>query len=488
MQVRVDMKGTFKSLILTMLKVGCIGFGGGSALIPVLHREAVQEKKLITEEELDSSVVAASITPGALPVEIAAGIGKKACGIPGMFAGASAMAIPGACLTTLLLVFTSLVGDKLAWQISYASVGITAYIILVLLQYIITTLRKARNNHGGMIQAGLVILLVWLFSGEQKFFKLCGIQDTPIFGATTLEIFIVAFFVIICTAGNFKSWWTVISGGISFLFLLAQGDSHILYSPVFSKLLAGVMVVLVIVRLCMNFRTKEHITGKELKEIAVEVLLWFAFLFVCSLPALILIPSSAGFVGQGALSALMSFGGGDAYLSVAQGLFVDSGMIASDEFYGAVVTVANILPGSILCKVLSGIGYIWGLNYTGTVFGGICTAIAGCASAIATSCAIFGVAKILYDKWKEMEMFQAMNNLIRPIVSGLLISVGVSLYGTNCIMEDNAGWGWGSVACLMMIIGIVVYIMQKKKVHMVLQVLTAVGISLISCNLFDMIY
>lgn len=482
------MERTFGCLIRTMLKIGCIGFGGGSALIPVLQREAVQENKLITEEELDSNIVAASITPGALPVEIAAGIGKKACGIPGMFAGATAMALPGAAMTTLLLVFASLVGEKLIRQINYASVGITAYIIVILFEYIITTLRKAKNNRGGMIQAGIVILLVWLFSGEKKFFSLCGIQDTPIFGVTTVEIFMVAFFVIICTAGNFKSWWTLISGAISVAFLLVRGESHILDSPLFSRILIGIMVILVLVRLCMNFRTKEHIRGKELKEIVVELLLWIAFLLVCSLPALFCVPDSPWFVGQGALSALMSFGGGDAYLSVAQGLFVDSGIISSNEFYGYVVTIANILPGSILCKVLSGMGYVWGLTETGTVFGGICAAVAGCASAIATSCAVFGIAKILYDKWKKMEIFKAMNDLIRPIVSGLLISVGMSLYGTNCKIEDNAGWGWGSVACLMLIIGILVYIMQKKKVHMIWQVLASIGVSLVACNLFNVAF
>lgn len=482
------MSKKFTTLILSMLKVGCIGFGGGSALIPVLQREAVQEKKLITEEELDSGIVAASITPGALPVEIAAGIGKKTNGVFGMFAGASAMALPGSFFTTILLLFASLVGSKLTTQINYASIGITAYIIVVLMQYILTTLQKARNNRGGMIQAAIVILAVWMFSGEQKIFKLLGIQDTPIFGVSTVEIFIVAFFVIICTAGNFKSWWFLISGVISLLFLLVQGKSHLIHSPVIAQITMAVMVVLVIIRLCMNFKMKEKFSGKQIKEIAKEIFLWIVFLVVLCIPALLVAPRSVLFIGQGLLSALMSFGGGDAYLSVAQGLFVDSGMITSELFYGNVVTIANILPGSILCKVLSGIGYTWGFSRTGTVFGGICVAVAGFASATAASCAVFCVVKILYDKWKKMEMFQAMNDLIRPIVSGLLISVGISLFNTNCTIENQAGWAWGSIAVLMLVIGGLVYFMQKKKVHMIWQVLASLGISLIACNIFNLVF
>ena len=35
-----------KTLIFSMIKVGCMGFGGGNALIPVIEEEAVKDKKL----------------------------------------------------------------------------------------------------------------------------------------------------------------------------------------------------------------------------------------------------------------------------------------------------------------------------------------------------------------------------------------------------------------------------------------------------------
>lgn len=63
------------TFIESMIKVGVIGFGGGNALIPVLEQEVVNEKKLVSKDEYDKSVIAATLTPGALPVEIASGIG-----------------------------------------------------------------------------------------------------------------------------------------------------------------------------------------------------------------------------------------------------------------------------------------------------------------------------------------------------------------------------------------------------------------------------
>lgn len=62
-----------KTLIFSMIKVGCMGFGGGNALIPVIEEEAVKDKKLVSCQEYDRTILAATLTPGALPVELAAG-------------------------------------------------------------------------------------------------------------------------------------------------------------------------------------------------------------------------------------------------------------------------------------------------------------------------------------------------------------------------------------------------------------------------------
>ena len=40
----------FISMTMTMLKIGFIGFGGGSALIPVIEDEVVEKDKIVSEE------------------------------------------------------------------------------------------------------------------------------------------------------------------------------------------------------------------------------------------------------------------------------------------------------------------------------------------------------------------------------------------------------------------------------------------------------
>ena len=119
----------FISMTATMLKIGFIGFGGGSALIPVIEEEVVEKDKIVSEEEFNDDVMIASITPGALPVEVATGIGRQSSGLKGMAAAATAMALPGALLTVLLQAVISSAGSMVKSQINYLSVGISAFII-----------------------------------------------------------------------------------------------------------------------------------------------------------------------------------------------------------------------------------------------------------------------------------------------------------------------------------------------------------------------
>ena len=77
----------------------------------------------------------ANITPGALPVEVAAGVGRKVCGIPGMLLSAVLMGLPGTFLTVLILMLINSSGERILQQILFASAGVTAYIIYMLLMY-----------------------------------------------------------------------------------------------------------------------------------------------------------------------------------------------------------------------------------------------------------------------------------------------------------------------------------------------------------------
>ncbi len=90
MKVLLDMFWTFA-------KVGVMTFGGGYAMLPILQREVVDHKGWATEEELMDYFAIGQCTPGVIAVNTATFVGHKQKGIP------------GGIMTTLGVVFPSLI-------------------------------------------------------------------------------------------------------------------------------------------------------------------------------------------------------------------------------------------------------------------------------------------------------------------------------------------------------------------------------------------
>ena len=128
--MKANIQKEFK-LMASIFKIGVVGFGGGTALIPVIEREVVEDQKIVEKSEYDKiydkDVIVASITPGALPVEIATGLGKRAYGARGMALAAFLMAFPGVLMTVLMLSVLSKVDEQLFVQIECLSIGLTAF-------------------------------------------------------------------------------------------------------------------------------------------------------------------------------------------------------------------------------------------------------------------------------------------------------------------------------------------------------------------------
>ena len=478
----------FLSMTATMLKIGFIGFGGGSALIPVIEDEVVEKDRIVSEEEFNDDVMIASITPGALPVEVATGIGRQAAGLKGMAAAATAMALPGALLTVLLQAVISSAGSTVKSQIGYLSIGISSFIILTLLNYSLGTLHQVADKKESKLYT-LIILGVFLLSGEKSIYQLFGLDIKPIFALSTIQILGAAFFVILFTKGYVYSFRRIIPAVIiTISYFLCVGNAHII--PLIAKpFILTLMTVLALLGLVQSVLESPQKKDFPVKRLVTSVGFWIIFAGILSIPAMFLISKALKFIGMGWLSSVMSFGGGDAYLSVAQGLFVEGGVISNTDFYGNVVSVANALPGSILCKILTGIAYDVGYNLNGSIFEGLLVALSGFACSVAASGAIFELVFCVYEKYESLQIFSVVKHFIRPIISGLLLTVAVSLY-TSGIRGQLQADGGSVIALVITLIVIAVnlaliWIQKKgKNNHLIWKIVISAGLSFAGCNLF----
>ena len=93
---------TYIDLFLTFAKVGVTTFGGGYAMLPILEREVVENKKWATAGELGDYFAIGQCTPGIIAVNTATFIGRKQKGILGAILATLGLATPSIIIISLL--------------------------------------------------------------------------------------------------------------------------------------------------------------------------------------------------------------------------------------------------------------------------------------------------------------------------------------------------------------------------------------------------
>ncbi|MDZ8275147.1 chromate transporter [Microbacterium aquimaris] len=384
-----------------MLKVGVIGFGGGSALIPVMEKELVGAGRL-DEDEFVKDTVIVNITPGALPPKLAALSGLQLNGSTAALAGALAVALPGTVATVALLALFSALGPGAVSVIEAASLGISAFILYLLAHYVVKVLAPA-----GRLRAVPVIIAVLAFvlSGAGKTVSLGHDLADAEPGWAVPEL--SALGLVLASLGGIAvvTIWQMVRGSSH----PDTGDAAAAPPGAGRRAMraAGLVAALVVVGVGL---------------------------------ALVVVPGAetAGFLGLILVSTVSSFGGGEAYVGVADGFFVASGIVESSVFYGQIVPVANALPGPILVKIAAGVAYTVGAE-SGSTAAGVVLAVAALLITVGSCCAVALLLLAGYDRARDSIFVRNISAYILPVICGLLASTSVSLLHASAGIAEGAG-------------------------------------------------
>ena len=117
-------------LFFTFAKMGVMTFGGGYAMLPILQREVVENKKWATEEELTDYFAIGQCTPGVIAVNTATFIGQKYKGTVGGIVATLGVVFPSVVIISLLAgVITAF--SHLAWvQNAFAGVRVCVCVLI----------------------------------------------------------------------------------------------------------------------------------------------------------------------------------------------------------------------------------------------------------------------------------------------------------------------------------------------------------------------
>ena len=147
----------FLDLFFTFMRIGGLTFGGGYAMLPMLQKEVVENKKWATEEELMDYYAIGQCTPGVIAINTATFIGTKIAGIPGAVAASVGVVFPSFVIITIIALFIRNFAEY--EMVRHALSGITVAVFVLIVDAVLKLSKKSIIDKAGILIAAAVFLI-----------------------------------------------------------------------------------------------------------------------------------------------------------------------------------------------------------------------------------------------------------------------------------------------------------------------------------------
>ena len=149
------------SLFVTFFKIGLFTFGGGYAMIPLIQREIVENKKWISDDDILEIIAIAESTPGPIAINSATFVGFKVAGFWGSFCATFGVVLPSFVIILLISFLLKNFSDYKG--VKYAFYGIRAGVLSLLCKAVWTMYKKVKKSAVGYILMALAFIAVAVF-------------------------------------------------------------------------------------------------------------------------------------------------------------------------------------------------------------------------------------------------------------------------------------------------------------------------------------
>ena len=152
------------NLFLTFFRIGAFTFGGGYAMVGLIHREMVEKKKWISDEEMLDVIAIAESTPGVIALNTATYVGAKVAGVLGAFAASIAVMLPSVIIITAISFAIEEFGNNK--YVKWAFLGIRSAVAALILN---AAIKLSKNNEKSWVcysVMGVALVLALLSTFE----------------------------------------------------------------------------------------------------------------------------------------------------------------------------------------------------------------------------------------------------------------------------------------------------------------------------------
>lgn len=154
-------------LFLTFAKIGMFTFGGGYAMIALIEKNCVEDKKWISHDEMMDVTVIAESTPGPIAINCATYVGYKQGKLIGSVAATLGMVLPSFILIYIVAQFLD--GFLEITWIANAFKGIKIAVGILIIDAALKMLKKMKKKPfqiSMVVSSAIVMLLISFFSIE----------------------------------------------------------------------------------------------------------------------------------------------------------------------------------------------------------------------------------------------------------------------------------------------------------------------------------
>ena len=136
-----DIMNSLLELYWTFVKIGCVTFGGGYAMLPILERELVEKRGWTTMDDLRDYFSIGQATPGIIALNVSTFIGEKRGKVKGAIAATTGFLTGPIIIILIIAMFLRNFAD--IPEVQHAFAGIRVCVCVLILQAVLRLWKKS---------------------------------------------------------------------------------------------------------------------------------------------------------------------------------------------------------------------------------------------------------------------------------------------------------------------------------------------------------
>jgi chromate transporter len=168
-------RASLGAFVRYFLYLGTFGFGGPTALVGFMHRDLVERRGWISENEYRLGLALSQIMPGPLAAQLAIALGYFQHGVIGATAVGLAFILPSFLMVVAISMAYVRFGGLWWMQALFYGIGAAVIAIIAIAAYKLARATNRRDPLLWGIFAALVLVTVWAHAELAEFFVLGGL-------------------------------------------------------------------------------------------------------------------------------------------------------------------------------------------------------------------------------------------------------------------------------------------------------------------------